>query len=154
MYCSSCGGAVTRGLSYCNHCGSKLSAAKSSDGTKQSNAFHESLVWAIVSVFVGGVGVTIGLMAVMKEVGFNTGVVLAVTLLSFLVMLVVESVLIWMLVRQQIGVKATGEAKRTSERATQEISSTNAHLLPEPATSITEHTTRTFDPVYIERKSK
>src|SRR6266446_3006317 len=67
MYCSTCGGAVASSLSYCNHYGARLSGPAADADRKPAELFPDSLVWAIVSVFVVGLGGTIGLMAVMKE---------------------------------------------------------------------------------------
>jgi predicted amidophosphoribosyltransferase len=68
MYCSSCGAAVSQDLSYCNRCGAKLNGVKGDSAIKLSEAKPESLINAIVAVFVCGLGAIIGLMAVMKAV--------------------------------------------------------------------------------------
>src|SRR6266550_4573265 len=97
MYCSSCGGAVARGLGYCNHCGSNLNGQKSD--VSKPELFPDSLIWAIVTVFVVGLGGTIGLMAVMKDVfgSSNLGLIIAFSLLILSMMLAVEGILIWLL---------------------------------------------------------
>ena len=52
MYCSSCGVAVTKGLSYCNHCGAKVNR---DDGVRDSPEVRpEMLVAAMVGTFVFG----------------------------------------------------------------------------------------------------
>jgi hypothetical protein len=110
-------------------------------------------VWAIVSVFVVGLGALIGLMAVMNEgAGFNP-IVLVAAMLSFALMLVVEGVLIWLLLSGRRGAGKAGDARRLKEHTTKELEEARARALPAPAASVTEHTTRTFDPVYNERKS-
>jgi hypothetical protein len=156
MYCSTCGKPVTAGLSYCNHCGARLIGAKS-DGATPAELFPDSLVWAIVSVFVVGLGGTIGLMAVMKDAGtFNPGMILGVTFLSFALMLAVESVLIWLLLSRRGGAKVNvkqNDLTQPEAAATRELGATQARALPEPAASVTDHTTRTLEPVYRERKS-
>lgn len=155
MYCSTCGGAVTRGLAYCNQCGAKLGGEKDDAVAKPSETFPESLVWALVAVFVVGLGGIMGLMAVMKEVvGFSPDIILNITLLCFLPMLVVEAVLIWKLLRHKSGAKGAGDAGLLKARETKELGAAQARSLAEPAPSVTEHTTRAFDPVYVERKSK
>jgi hypothetical protein len=153
MYCSTCGKPVTAGLSYCNHCGAKLSGAKSNGPTE---LFPDSLVWAIVSVFVVGLGGTIGLMAVMKDAGnFNPGMILGLTFMSFAIMLAVEGVLVWLLLGRRKGeiVSAKQEATAQLEGApTRELGAAEARALPEPVASVTDHTTRTLEPVYREPK--
>ena len=155
MYCSSCGAAVARGLSYCNLCGAKLGGAKEESVTKPVELFSESLVWAIVTVFVIGLGVTIGLMAVMKDLlNFSQGLIIAFTLLSFLLTFVVEGVLIWLLLQNRRDAKEAGDTALLKEQTTRELDTAQARALPEPVPSVTEHTTRSFEPIYSERKSK
>ena len=39
-------------------------------------------------------------------------------------------------------------------QATRELDAAQARVLPEPVPSVTEHTTRAFEPIYNERTSK
>jgi hypothetical protein len=151
MYCSSCGGSVADGLSYCNRCGAKLSGAKSEG--QQSPTLPESLIWAIVAVFVVGLGTTIGLMAVMKnELGFGQGLILTFSALSFLLMFAIEGVLISLLMRNKNGAREEREAARLEVMPPKELNT--ARALVEPAPTVTENTTRTFEPIYRERETK
>ena len=152
MYCFSCGAAVAQSLTYCNHCGAMLTGSKDARVTP-SELFPESLIWAIVTVFVVGLGGTIGMLAVMKEVvNFQPGLILAFTLLSFLTMFAVEGVLIWLLMSRKRGATDANETERLKPRATKELGVAQEPAPPEPALSVTEHTTRTLEPVYRERK--
>lgn len=154
MYCSSCGGTVAQGVSYCNLCGAKLNKAKDESVAKPAELFPESLVWAIVVVFTVGLGVTIGLMAVMKDLlNFGQGLIIGFTLLSFLLTIVVEGVLIWMLLESKRNAQKSGVPAPLKEQTTRELDTAQALSLPEPVPSVTEHTTRTFEPIYSERKS-
>jgi apolipoprotein N-acyltransferase len=151
MYCSSCGAAVARGLSYCNQCGAKLHEERATG--KSSEVRPESLVWAMVAVLVFGFVAIMFLMMAMKMVGLNVGQILGFTILSFLIMLVLEGVFISQLLRRKREMK-TGDALVSKEQATNELYRAEEHLLPEPAPSVTEHTTRAFEPIYSERKPK
>ncbi len=155
MYCSTCGEAVAAGLSYCNHCGARLSAAKGDDVTRVAKVPPESLVWAIVGVFVVGLGCMIGLMAVMKEeFNANIGLVIFFALLVFLLMLVVEGVFISLLLGRRSGVKETRDQGRLKEQTTKELNAAPARVLSEPVPSVTEHTTRAFEPIYVQKKAE
>lgn len=155
MYCSVCGAAVARGLSYCNHCGAKLNGAKSESATKQAELFPESLIWAIVAVFVVGMGTIIGLMAMMKELlNLSNNIIIAITLLSFLLMFAIEGTLIWLLLRRKSEAKEADDARRLKEQTTKELDAAQPRSLPDPVPSVTEQTTRSFEPIYSERKSK
>ena len=167
MYCSACGAVVAQGLSFCNFCGAKLGAAKP-DGAKpdanQSESFPESLVWAIVTVFIVGLGCTIGLVAMMKKLlDFKDDIITAVMLTSFVLMFVIEATFIWLLLRRRKdnakeargGKDAT--TTRLKEQTTKELGAAQqqpARSLVEPVLSITEHTTRAFEPIYSKRKSE
>ncbi|HEY0405777.1 MAG TPA: zinc ribbon domain-containing protein [Pyrinomonadaceae bacterium] len=156
MYCSSCGAAAGQGLSFCSNCGAKLGNAKGVEMAKRAELFPDSLIWAIVSVFVVGLGGIIGLMAVMKDVfGFNPSLIIAFSLFSFAMMFMVEGVLVWLLLSRRSGrVKEAGDGGRVKQQETKELDAAQARSLPEPTPSITEHTTRTLEPLYSERKSK
>jgi heme/copper-type cytochrome/quinol oxidase subunit 2 len=150
MYCSSCGSAVSQTLRYCNRCGVKVDSID-----KPSESSLEFLVGAIAAVFLIGLGIIIGLMAVMKKVvDFNIGVILFITMISFALMLGIECVLIWMLLRGRRSTKETGGDVQMKELATSELVEAQARALPEHMPSVTEQTTRAFEPVYSERKSK
>ena len=154
MYCSSCGGAVAPGRSYCNHCGAKLGGAKADAGLSQLS--QDSLVWAIVSVFVVGMGTTIGLMAMLKKlVDLSPVLILAFGLLSFALMIAIESVFIYLLLsRRRTGAKEAGGEDAKGQTTRELDVGREARALPEPVPSVTEQTTRAFEPAYSERKSK
>ena len=154
MYCPSCGAAVAQGLSYCNYCGAKLSGAKGDSLIKSSEVKPGSLVWGMVAVLVFGFVAITFLMMAMKMVGLNVGQILAFTILSFLIMLLVEGVIIWQLLRRKRGAEETGDTALSKEQATKELDVAKARVLPEAMPSVTEHTTRSFEPIYSERKSK
>jgi hypothetical protein len=142
-------------LSYCKHCGAKLGEAIGGGVAKSSELFPDSLIWAIVSIFVVGLGCIIGLMAVMKELlDLNSGMIFTVTMLSFLLMIAIEGVFTWLLLSRKRGAKEAGDTARLREQATKELGAAEEYSLPEPVLSVTERTTRTFEPSYREPKSK
>src|SRR6267142_1862512 len=155
MYCSSCGVAVTPGLSYCNYCGEKLSGAKSNSIIKSPEVRPETLVGAMVFTFVFGLGAITMLMGMMKAVlHLESGLILAFTLLSFLIMLSLEGVFIRLLLRRKRGAEEAGDAVLLKGQATRgELDAAQARVLTESMPSVTEHTTRAFDPIYPERTS-
>ena len=154
MYCSSCGVAVAQGLSYCNYCGAKLNAVKGEAPIKSPEVKPELLVSAMVMVFVFGLVAITLLMVVMKDVLGNMGQVLFFTLLSFLIMLSIEGVIIRLLLRRKRETEEAGDTPRMKGQATKELDGAQARALPEPVSSVTEHTTRAFEPIYNERTSK
>ena len=154
MYCSSCGVSVAQGLSYCNYCGAKLNREKGDNAIKSPEVKPESLVFGMVAVLVFGFVAIVFLMMAMKMVGLNVEQILALTILSFLTVLLVEGVFIWQLLRRKRNVEETGDTALSKEQATKELDAAQARVLREAVPSVTEHTTRTFEPIYSERKSK
>ncbi|HKP86569.1 MAG TPA: hypothetical protein VJZ26_10755 [Blastocatellia bacterium] len=109
------------------------------DGAKGNGIKPEALVGAIAAVFIFGLGAIIFLMMALKMV-FGPeylGLIISFTFLSFLIMLAVEGVFIGMLLSRKKGAK----------EAAKELSEAKARMIPEPAMSVTEHTTRTLQTV-------
>jgi hypothetical protein len=154
MYCSTCGVAVAQGLSYCNYCGAKLSGA-GDKGLESPEVRPELLVSAMAGVFILGLAVITVLMGVMKSVlDLPADRILAFTLVPFLIMLLLEGVFLRLLFRRKRATKEVGETGQLTGQATRELDTAHARALPETMPSVTEHTTRAFDPTYPERTSK
>ncbi len=155
MYCSSCGVAVTQGLSYCNYCGAKLNEVSGEKIIKSSEVKPELLVSSMVVLFVFGLVAITMLMGVMKAmINLDVGQILAFALLSFLIMVSIEGVLVWLLLRRKRGAENSGDTVMSKGQATNELDGAQARGLPEPVPSVTEHTTRAFEPVYSKRTSE
>ena len=156
MYCSACGVAVAQGLSYCNYCGARLSGATDDEVTKSPQVRPELLVSAMAGVFILGLVAITMLMGVMKVIlRFEDGLILGVTLVCFLTLLALEGVFLRLLFIRK---RSTKEPRDTVQlkggQATKELDAANAGLLRTPASSVTDHTTRTLEPVRNERASK
>ena len=155
MYCSTCGVAVAQGLSYCNYCGAKLGGEKGDNVNRSSEIRPELLVSAMVGLFILGLVAIAVLIGVLKAVaGFDLPFLLVAIMLSFGLLLVVEGVLIGLLLKGRKAIRGAGVAGRPKEQTTSELGEAQARTLPEPVPSVTEHTTRTLEPAYSERRSK
>ena len=143
MYCSSCGVSVAHGLSYCNHCGAKLLRQQDENPTQSPGPKPEALVWGMVAVFVFGLIALVFLIMAMKMVGLNVGQILACIVMSFAMMLLVESVFILQLWRRTRVDEKVDRPARSNELAGEV-----PRRLREPMPSVTEHTTRAFEPAY------
>ena len=152
MYCSSCGSGVPTHLAFCNKCGAKLVGSQEHT-SRPSEAAPESIIWAICALFIMGTGVIIGLMAVMKEVvKLNEGLILGITMVSFSLLIILEAVLIWLLISSRRTGREPGSLREVKESKTNELNEAPVRMLQEPLMSVTENTTRTFEPLYTERK--
>lgn len=156
MFCSSCGKAVIQNASYCNHCGSRANGAKEPAAGKLSESSLNVLLGGILGIPIAGLGIIIGLMSVMrKEMGFSNGLIIAFTSLSFLLMLAAEAAFIYMLWQYRAKtVKETRDNAQFKEVETKELGDARVRELPEPVPSVTEYTTRSFEPIHREQKTR
>ena len=151
MYCSSCGMSVVPGLNYCKRCGEKLREVKGDNLIKSSEVKPELLVSAMVALFILGLVAIAVLVGAMKRVDFEPPFLLAFTIFSFLLMLMIEGVLTWMLLKRKKVEKEESAPNQLNEQAIKEIYIAPTRGLSEPtfqpASSVTEHTTRTLEHV-------
>jgi hypothetical protein len=109
----------------------------------------------MMAVFIFGLGAITLLMGMMKAVlHFDVGIIIAFTLLTFLTMLLLEGVFIRLLLSRKRGPEAAGNAGVLKGQATKELDVTEVRALPDKMPSVTEHTTRTFEPAHLKRTSK
>ncbi len=149
MYCSSCGSSITPHLTYCNRWGARVNTPAA---TRDKSAdFPESLIAAMVGLFVLGLGVIIGLMAVMKNVAnFDFGVILAITFVVLTLLIILEAVFIYLLFSARSF--ARQRKLEDSVQNTRELRESHTPMLSEPMPSVTEQTTRAFEPLYRDQK--
>jgi hypothetical protein len=161
MYCSKCGELVLQGLNYCKNCGAKVNGAKADDTGKLSESSFNLLVAAVMSIPIAGLGIIIGLMSVMKkELGFSSELIVIFVLASFLLLLVSEAVLIWLLLQRTRTVKETGDSSRLKDDAQlpevviKGLNAAKTRELGEPVPTVIENTTRSLEPVMRESKTQ
>ena len=158
MYCSSCGKTVMPGLSFCNHCGVQLSGKKKPEAGEMSEASFNFLIAALLGLPIAGIGVVIGLLSVMKkELGMADEVVGLVALFAFLLLALSEFGLLRLLLsstRVKKVEKAILKKDRPDEAATRTLNEAQPFDSVQPVSSVTENTTRSFEPAYREPKSQ
>jgi hypothetical protein len=154
MYCPSCGIASTPGQSYCNRCGASLSVSKDRSAIKPSqsavNALMDSTFW--VTFF--GLGVIVGGVAAMKALEFREVFIIAYMILSTLAFLGIYGMHVWQFIRLTTGGKKSSSTTEVEEPHTKELGPAQARVLSEFTPSVTEHTTRTFEPTITKRKAE
>jgi putative copper export protein len=151
MYCSSCGVAIASKLTYCNHCGARQNNEKTDNLVKTTELRYDSFIMsAMVGLFVLGLIATSVLLGVMKAVlNFQFGPLLVFAFMSFLLLIGIEGILISRLFRRR-----TDKLKNAAEGTipiTKELEA-QSRIANEPVSSVTDHTTRTLDPIYNERR--
>lgn len=154
MYCSSCGAVVIQGLSYCNRCGANLKPPESSPHSKPVG-----LAW-LIAFGIAMMGTPIGgvtLIATFIKELLDRGIPFKEVLLLAMVMLAMifgAAVLLARLLSPLV--KAYLKSVEPAESKKAELSGHSPAQLEaarEPVSSVTENTTRAFEPVYSERKT-
>ena len=154
MYCPSCGAALAKEMNYCNRCGLDLSVIKGSSNSKSLEKSIESIIWSMVLATATVLGIMVAVMALMK--GFQLGgeVVVLFMALMFLILLGINGVLFWQLLRLNSLAKEARSASQLERKEILELDEKREQALLEPRMSVTEDTTRILDPIYEERKTK
>lgn len=158
MYCSSCGKSVAAGLSFCNHCGFRLNGGDD-DKTLSESSFN-FLIAALLGLPIAGIGLIIGVMSVMKkELGMATDATVAVVLLCCLLLLTAEFGILRLLLSRTARSKPKKAKKaakeyRLDEAAARTLTEAQPFDAVQPVGSVTENTTRNFEPAYREPKAQ
>ena len=148
MYCHACGIALTQPTKYCNRCGVQLLPTE--DGLKAQAALEKRLDSYLDGVFwitVFGLAFIVGGSVLLKKVGFSDIVILTYAVLSSTVFLINFVLNLWNSVRL---LRVGKERKVSIQQAgpeTAELNPARPEMFLTPAGSVTENTTRSFQPV-------
>jgi nitrate reductase gamma subunit len=157
MFCPSCGAELMQEMSYCNRCGANLKPL--SNQTAISPTRPVGATWAIsfavVAVTLGGFAMLFGVIMTLIRRGFNISEGgLALIFVALMVILTVDCLLIRQLTRVLSKPQTSGDAEKAEKRSLVEKPAPQIAASREPASSVTDHTTRTFEPVYRERDTR
>jgi hypothetical protein len=153
MYCQTCGSALNPQTKYCNRCGTQLIPAgeKSLDKTaaeKRLDEYLDGLFW--ISVF--GLGFIIGGAVLLKTVNFSDLIIIGYAILSTVIFLINFGFSLWGALSIM---RSSKEGKLTMQPGhdTRELNPPSVEPIMMPKTSVTENTTRSFEPVYNKQKT-
>lgn len=148
MYCPSCGTEVTKELNYCNRCGANLSPTVSVSEQPVRVVSTNGPIWAMALMVVIGLGIIFSGVRELARMNIHPAALTWIVLGSLGMIGGVAALFLrhW---SQMGGVSQQAERPQQRKRA---IASEprRAQLPPsriEPVPSVTENTTRTFDPV-------
>ena len=148
MYCQNCGSALNPQTKYCNRCGTNLVPAgekriEKTPAEKRLDEYLDGLFW--ISVF--GIAFIIGGAVLLKKVNFSDIVILVYAVLSSTVFLINFGFSLWGTLSLM---RSSKEGKLTMQpgHETRELTPPKIEPVMMPTGSVTENTTRSFDPVY------
>jgi uncharacterized membrane protein len=156
MYCSTCGTQSIQGLNFCNRCGATLNAQ--APVVPSFSISKPSLILGGLVAFITlvGFGALIGGVGELARKGFEHEQGMILLFFGMFIILVVDVLLLRQLSRIINASLQTGQsapaakpAREIAEPALDTQRKLNAPTF-EPVTSVTENTTRTFEPIYRE----
>lgn len=156
MYCPVCGAEGTAGLKFCKRCGANLGQTPS----KINYGKIAGMFWAIAVFGIVSVGTLIGCMVPLVIAGHaGVNIIGPIMVVGGGVILAIALLLIWQLSRLISVVKDEGEERVRRpvvirQPDAPQITSPQLAAPPHAVGSVTEHTTRTFDPVYRESEQQ
>lgn len=158
MFCPSCGTELTSELVYCNRCGANL---RSRTNQTDMSGKMVGMTWAIstaaVLVSLAGFGLIFALAMTLISRGINLsgGGMALIGFFLFVVLAVV-----WLLTRQLSRVLDIAKLLTDESQSTSAGASLEERVIPqisaprEPALSVTDHTTRTFERIPKQRDTQ
>ena len=154
MFCPSCGTEDTIGLPYCNRCGANLGGMVAPQTEPAViNVTKPTLIISLTlaALTLGGfAGLIEGARALSLNLHGANDPLIALIVMGMITILTVDIFLVRQLSRViTLALSSTGQTKLKQPKATAapQLQRPNTARL-EPAPSVTEHTTRFFEPVY------
>ena len=151
MYCQTCGNAIAHKTKFCNRCGNQLvptgkASADKTAAEKRLDDYLDGLFW--ISVF--GLGFIIGGTLVLSKAGVRDLIVFGYAILSTVVFLINFGFSLWGALSIM---RSSKDGKLTMQpgHETRELGPPKIEPLPIPTPSVTENTTRSFEPLEHKR---
>lgn len=150
MYCAGCGSVLNNKLNYCNICGARV--IKETDEEGKFSPLN-SLITTLAFVALGGLGILVGLIAMLLNKGMNHETV-AILAVGYLIVLFGICFSLIRLMSKMIEVNSHKKIDKVETYQTPQLSMpTNPQLneYQQPIGSVTDQTTRTFDESFVKR---
>jgi hypothetical protein len=152
MYCPTCGNEITVELKYCNRCGANLSLPMMAPPVAMAPVKLTLPSIVLGLTILGGLGVIFGSATEFARQHLHPFAIVWMVLFSSAALFGCTALMIRFFTKM-LTMPQGVSAGQTSKPATINDRQATHHLPPqrmEPVPSVTEHTTRTFAPVYRE----
>jgi hypothetical protein len=147
MYCPSCGIDSVEGLKYCKRCGINLTTPLSDAQKKKlPSALILAVLTFIGAVFMAGLAMPFLITKELSNRGFSQSDMMTLFILESGVTLVVVAMLVRLLFRLIGSNHQTDSPARAIELRRTELEPPQIAAPQEPMLSVTENTTRSFEP--------
>lgn len=152
MFCSSCGSSADPNLNYCKACGARI---KDTDKTEPGRSILSSLLTTVLFVVTFGLGILVGLVAVLLDKGVPYNVVLFIVI-GYLASVFGICFMLLGQVKRVLDAKLEKKVEQPAIFVPARIPGSSTAQLPEPSDigiqSIIEDTTRTLDKQPLPRR--
>ena len=156
MYCSSCGTESIQGLNYCNRCGATLNTQALATVQSFSLTKPTLVLGGLVALIsLGGFAAFVAGATELARQGFPHDEAMMLILFGMITILTVDVLLLRQMSRiinasLQAGANRPAQQRMEIAEPVQTQRKLSAPPPLEPVSSVTDNTTRTFDPVYRE----
>lgn len=147
MFCSKCGTQVNPSLTYCNSCGGRLKGEKPQIRTAAAGAGLVTGMIVLLLVGLGGLGMLLGLVAILLKQGVDTGTV-AFIATAFLATVFCICFMLMRQVSKLVDATVTSEKGEPLTNVPDYLPAASAPRLDafrEPVRSVTENTTNILE---------
>ena len=146
MSCPNCGAESTYGLNYCKQCGSNLLQPPAASDQRMNPAKLTGMFWAVAVFGLVSLAIMFGTSIPMVLVSEDHKLVMGIVVCGASVILTIAALLVRQLSRL---ISIMQDSQETPSRAPARLSPLDVPQLggsPRAVSSVTEHTTRNFDP--------
>ncbi len=147
MFCSTCGQETTPGVNFCKRCGSILNV-QSSLQTRVISMTGPS--WALSVVIIFMLGIIFGGVIKLAELGVSSAALAWMVIFGSGTVIALSSMIIRLWHRIMESKLQNSLTIQQSANVTNELNPHHPNALPDHIPSVTEHTTRVFEPAYRE----
>jgi hypothetical protein len=158
MYCPVCGADNQQSVKFCKRCGASMSlpSTRSRSDRSRSDITPDKLTgmfWSVAILSLGGLGVILGCMVPLLALGIDQKMMGILALFGFVTIFGIAGLLIRQLSRL-ISIAQANPAQAANPNMTAEYVQPQITDQPRQVSSVTEHTTRNFDPIYKEQRTR
>lgn len=147
MSCPNCGAESTYGLNYCKQCGSNLLQPAVSSDQRMNPAKVTGMFWAIAVFGLASLAILFGTAIPMVVVSSDHKMVMGIIVCGATVIMAIAALLIRQLSRMITILQNSQEAPHRSPVRVSAPEVPQLTAQPRAISSVTEHTTRNFEPV-------
>lgn len=151
MYCPNCGDQTTQGLKYCKRCGVGLSASTPIE-TKSSFGKMMGMLLPVAAVCLGGfIALFTTVYSLGERSGFDSRALIGIMAFGGATVVCVIALLVWLLLRLAGYEPVSGQDKSAKPQFRDHVPQ-QLPASPVSMPSVTENTTRNFDPAIYRDK--